>query len=519
MNDSFFSPSPRVKLTKAFTTPFRNVVATAKTCYSSKGVVNDGDVGEPEKFTPLARSIYEAGHHTTYQHACFQFALENVSRQFIWSFLHSHPFYNSEQVSQRYVPTKKEGVAIPALGDPKAQQIFSETVDLQFEAYDQLCRLLEPSVEEAFFDRFNRSERMAKSHRRTIKKKAMEVARYVLPLATHAYLYHTISAVTLFRYWRMANTLGVPVETRMVVGSMVEEVLRHDPEYEIILQEPLSEEVFAEYQYYLENPRVMDGGNARAFRQDFDSRMGSHAYSKLVGFVDGAEDLVADAVREVLCAGDLSREEAIALAMNPAKNKVLGESLNLTTHDKVSRAMHHAHYTFKKRLSHTADSQDQRHRMTPASRPALMSHCDSEPDFITPPLLEQSPEALALYQDTMNRIWGAIENLRELGVSAENRSYLLPNAVTVRFTESTDLLNLRHKHVMRLCYNAQEEIWRASVEEAAQIKEVQGLIGQYLLPPCTLRAMAKTKPICPEGNRYCGVVVWKKDLSEYERLI
>ena len=33
----------------------------------------------------------------------FEFGLENVSRQFVWSFLHAHPFYNSEQQSQRYV--------------------------------------------------------------------------------------------------------------------------------------------------------------------------------------------------------------------------------------------------------------------------------------------------------------------------------------------------------------------------------------------------------------------------------
>jgi hypothetical protein len=26
-------------------------------------------------------------------------------------------------------------------------------------------------------------------------------------------------------------------------------------------------------------------------------------------------------------------------------------------------------------------------------------------------------------------------------------------------------------------------------------------------------------PKCPEGDRFCGVVVWKKDLNEYERVI
>jgi thymidylate synthase ThyX len=97
--------------------------------------------------------------------------------------------------------------------------------------------------------------------------------------------------------------------------------------------------------------------------------------------------------------------------------------------------------------------------------------------------------------------------------------YLLPNAVSVRFTESADLLNLHHKHAMRLCYNAQEEIWRASLDEAQQIREINPTIGQFLLPPCTLRDLAHARPVCPEGERYCGVKVWRLKLSQYERVI
>ncbi len=119
----------------------------------------------------------------------------------------------------------------------------------------------------------------------------------------------------------------------------------------------------------------------------------------------------------------------------------------------------------------------------------------------------------------MNRTWEAIGQLRKMGVSDEFAAYLLPNAVSVRFTESADLLNLHHKHAMRLCYNAQEEIWKASVDEAQQVREVHPRIGKWLLPPCGLRAFAGTLPKCPEGDRFCGVVVWKKDLKEYQRVI
>ena len=41
-------------------------------------------------------------------------------------------------------------------------------------------------------------------------------------MATFAYLYHTISVVTLLRYHRICESLDAPLEQRMVVGKMVD---------------------------------------------------------------------------------------------------------------------------------------------------------------------------------------------------------------------------------------------------------------------------------------------------------
>jgi thymidylate synthase ThyX len=112
-----------------------------------------------------------------------------------------------------------------------------------------------------------------------------------------------------------------------------------------------------------------------------------------------------------------------------------------------------------------------------------------------------------------------VARLKALGAPDELAHYLLPNALAIRFTESADLMSLHHKMAMRLCYNAQEEIWQASVDEALQVREVHPRIGRYLLPPCGLRHLAGTRPICPEGDRYCGVKVWRLDPAEYARVI
>jgi hypothetical protein len=299
---------------------------------------------------------------------------------------------------------------------------------------------------------------------------------------------------------------------------MVEALLEFDPRYLTILEEPMDPAATPEAAFFGDTP--YDPARARAFREEFDAGLGGRV-SKLIDYKQRNETVVADAVREVLglTTSALPDREAIELALDPAKNRLLGESLNLTTHAKLPRALVHASYTFRKKLSHTADSQDQRHRMTPGSRPILAAHLTDDPDFITPELIRQDPAIERDYRAVMDEAWDAIGRLRRMSVPDEFVLYLLPNAAAVRFTESADLLNLRHKHAMRLCYNAQEEIWRASLEEALQIREVNPAIGRYLLPPCTLRDMADALPKCPEGERYCGVKVWRLDLNQFQRVV
>ena len=143
-SSSFSSAPPVVRLVHAFDRPFENVVATARTCYSAKGIVTEDQASaRPERRDALAKSIYAAGHHTTFQHAHFQFALENVSRQFLWTFLHSHPFYNSEQVSQRYVEVKGGNYAVPPMG-PAERDLFEAAAIAQQNAYQRLTELLTP---------------------------------------------------------------------------------------------------------------------------------------------------------------------------------------------------------------------------------------------------------------------------------------------------------------------------------------------------------------------------------------
>lgn len=510
-----------MKLEKAFENPFKNVVATARTCYSGKGIVGDDriqlELFPESRDTQIVKSIYSAGHHTTFQHAQFQFTLENVSRHFIWSFLHQHPFYNSEQVSQRYVEVRPGMVAIPPL-EGEALSIYQSTVEYQHAAYKKLTALLVEPATAAYFERFPYRRKYAERYQKDIKKRAQEIARYVLPVATFAYMYHTISGLTLLRYWRLSEMFDTPLEQRLVIGEMMRELLKHDENYSIVLEDPLPIEETAEYRLFNQFWGIAQPNGD--FARWFDASLDGYT-SRLVDYKANGEESLADAVREIvgLTPDRMSDDDAIELVLDPARNSVLGENLSVTTHAKLARAMHHPHYTFRRKLSHAADSQDQRHRMTPASRPILAAQLSDDPDYIMPMLVPDSEEAQAVYAEAMERSWEAIARLKSLGVPTEFAHYLLPNAVSIRYTESSDLLNLHHKHKMRLCYNAQEEIWRASVDEVRQILQVHPRIGRWLLPPCSIRHRAGMRPVCPEGERFCGEKVWQIDVEQYRRVI
>lgn len=518
------NPHPVVRLANYFPDAFNHAIAAARTCYSSKGLIMAEEVDRDDKSRAqrdaIAESTYQAGHHTIFQHATFEFVLDDVSRQFVWSFLHSHPFYNSEQVSQRYVEVKPDSFAIPPM-DEKSRAVFLESIRVQMDAYQRLSPLVAPTVIREYQRIYPHRSVEEKRWAGSLRKKEQELARYVLPVATHAYLYHTVSGITLHRYHRLCDQFDTPYETKFVVKAMIEEVNRVDPLFFREIEDSIPLDQTLEYHLFERTRQAIGGGGNADFIKEFDGELGSRI-SKLMDYKVGGEATLAQAVRSVLglTKSAMSDRDAIDAVMNPSKNPYFSESLNLTSLSKLTRTMVHPHFTFKKKLSHTADSQDQRHRMTPASRPVLARQVvTAQPDYLVPDVIAQTPQAKELYDATMKRVWADISRLINDGVSYEFAMYLLPNAFPIRFEESGDLLSFHHKWTKRLCYTAQEEIWRSCKEEVLQIQEVCPTVASFLGAPCTLRKAGGVKPFCPEGDRFCGVRVWEMPVENYARLI
>ena len=508
----------RVELVAAIGRPYELSVATARTCYSGRGVIFPDEVSKDEKASALrdriADSTREAGHLTTRQHAHFVFAISGISRQCLWSFLHSHPFYNSEQVSQRYVRVRPDGFLAPPLPE-SAQRVFHDAAVAQMQDYEALIGALREQLAADYFERFPARKRLPEKWSPSIDKRAYEVARYVLGVGTTAYLYHTVSALTLMRLARLTRFFDVPQEQGIVVGAMLDRVRELDPLFEKDLEDPFPLERTPEYLAVQEaSERAGDG----AFAREFDEGLGGRI-SRLVAHTHRAEETLAAAVRTTLArrTAEMSDTDAISLVLDPTKNPVLADTLNLSMQDRLCQSLHHVHFAFHKKLSHAADSQDQRHRMVPASRPVMRLHFTGEPDVVTPFGVTQSPMAREIFESSTRRSFAAVGRLLEMGVPEEHAFYLLPNAVAIRMVSSGDLLAHHHKWKLRTCYNAQEEIFRASVEEVRQVGELFPRLGEHLRAPCYLRLRAGTKPYCPEGERFCGLPVWKYGLEQYQR--
>jgi thymidylate synthase ThyX len=138
-------------------------------------------------------------------------------------------------------------------------------------------------------------------------------------------------------------------------------------------------------------------------------------------------------------------------------------------------------------------------------------------DVVEPELVASDPGCHALFGEAVEAAFHARARLVRLGVPPHLALYVLPNALAVRFEESGTLLHLMHKWTLRTCLNAQREIYEASMDELAQVREVHPDLVRHVGPPCVVRNR-RARPRCTEGSHFCGIPVWRS-FPEVERRI
>ncbi|MFQ5743994.1 MAG: FAD-dependent thymidylate synthase [Acidobacteriota bacterium] len=519
------SPPPEVTLAGMTRNAPDLPTSAAKTCYAPKLVEARpaSEYADPEKEKAVRNRItaltYEAGHHTVYQHVTYTFALRGVSRNLIHCFLHAFPFYNTEQQSQRYVEMKVASVTVPPFAREEHRRLFESAVIDAWETYYRLIEALRPHVEAIYKQQlWAHRPAFAAWEEGKIDKMALEVARYVLPIACHADFYYTINQITLLSLNRLRRLPQVRWEADRLIGAMVEAAAKADPGFAALLENPLSDPYTTEgsLEALLAGKHGVAGaGQAESFDAQCDGLVSRLLSWPQVNHRGGLVGLLADALRLELGlpAGQGDDADLIADLLDPARNPYLSSTLNLVPYAPATQVLHHGTFTFAKRLSHTADSQNQRHRTMRGSRQLLIFGHLRRPDVVVPDLIESCPEALRVFDAAMARTWERINRLVDDGVPMEYAAYLYPNAKVVRLYETCDLAGLLHKANLRLCFRAQREIFEATRQEVRQIGDLYPEVVRYFAAPCVVRHRAGRRPVCPEKKGFCGVPVWKEPES------
>ena len=171
---------------------------------------------------------------------------------------------------------------------------------------------------------------------RAAEKRAIEIARYVLPVAAFTTMVHTISGIVLHRLWRMSAACDTPSESRAIIGEMVDASPKEiDPQFfDRFGTEPLEErpEWSADAANTLESAKPSP-------KNSTPSSQGKT--SKLLDYSPNAPSVMAKAYRAVvgLTESQCSDAEAIDRLLNPARNPYRLEILDIGVHAPMMRAL------------------------------------------------------------------------------------------------------------------------------------------------------------------------------------
>ncbi|WP_024787353.1 MULTISPECIES: FAD-dependent thymidylate synthase [unclassified Lebetimonas] len=431
-------------------------VGSARSCYFGKHIITPEGAANWDKKNELLNSIFKAGHHTTLMHYHFTFLIEGMSRLLIWRLLHSHPFYNSEQVSQRYAKMKIDNFTYPKNANKEKWQKYYEKM---FSYYEELIEKLTPVIEKI----------LPKFQKKSAKKKAQEFARYLLPMGMNAHLYHTINVITALRYITAAKAIPeAKDEAAEFTNQLKQQMLKIDENLAPLIEFAENEKaIFPE----IDIEKIKEKHNIKEKVKIFD-------------IVDYDFNLNAN-YAGVMRLSSMYLDESILGSFNS--------------------------YI---KLSLSADAQNQRHRRSPAIRPKLEDIYKI--DYYIPPVIEKF--AKDLYEEAINYAYDFFEKEREI-LGFSEASYALLNAHNIEIIEHDDFNEFAHKAQMRLCYNAQEEIFDIVYNQVKQLKDAGVKAAKNFLPPCAIRYKEGLRPVCPEGDRFCGVKVWKLDFEDYNRII
>lgn len=212
---------------------------------------------------------------------------------------------------------------------------------------------------------------------------------------------------------------------------------------------------------------------------------------KLLAYTPHPEGVVYNAAR--LCYSskgirELMREEG-------ASPKRLIEQIKASGHHSV---LEHASFTFGiEGISRVTTHQLVRHRIASYSQKSQRYVAERDFQYVTPPSIKDSEEALELFHRVMEVCGDAYRKLLNMGIPKEDARYLLPSGCETKIIVTMNARELLHFFSLRCCRRAQWEIRNMAKEMLFLCRRVAPIIFYDAGPPC-LRGP------CPEGPFSCG---------------
>ena len=161
---------------------------------------------------------FQYGHRSIADLAHIAFAVERLSL-LAAIVLVDEQRWDGQERSTRYQDFRKSGWFFPDFGaDSASAKLYSETIENLFAAYERTT----VAVHDALRDRVARPDSMKpEPYERTLKARAFDVARYLLPLATNTSLGQIVNARTLET--QVARLLSHPIAEVRDLGEKLRE--------------------------------------------------------------------------------------------------------------------------------------------------------------------------------------------------------------------------------------------------------------------------------------------------------
>src|SRR6516164_2272352 len=172
-----------------------------------------------EKF--LDTFYFQYGHRSIADLAHLAFAIEKLS-VLAATVVVDEPRWDGQERSTRYQDFQKSGYFVPEFGnDSGARDLHRDTIDFLFTEY----RYFSEQMFQYLRDRTPKPEEMKQeAYERTLKARAFDLSRYLLPLATNTSLGQIVSARTLEN--QVSRLLSDPYPEVRRIGELLKKAAR-----------------------------------------------------------------------------------------------------------------------------------------------------------------------------------------------------------------------------------------------------------------------------------------------------